>query len=262
VRVKSFKFTATSDIGVQVQSLRRWCLLVAWALVFGISLSGYAQGTFQNLNFEQANIPSGTQPTDFVPTSAGMPGWNAYTSNGLYGTQAVGLVYDGYTLGDAFVSINDSNTYPGFVVPQGKYCAYLFGGGPAPNYSASISQTGLVPAGTASLRIVASWSLVPFVVTLGGQTINMVPLITQSSYTLYGGDISSFAGQVAQLSFTEPAPPGPDPSRLLLDNITFSTSSVPEPGTCGLILCGAVVIGVNRWRKRDASSKFKVHPNI
>lgn len=118
--------------------------------------------------------------------------------------------------------------------------------------SSTISQTGLVPTGTKSLSIDAYVSGAPFIVTLGGQTISMIPLQVFPTYTEYGGNIpSAFAGQAETLNFTEPPATGlqPQPSMFELDNIMFSTSSVPEPGTCALLLCGAVAFGIKRWRK-------------
>ena len=82
-----------------------------------------------------------------------------------------------------------------------------------------------------------------FTVTLGGQTINMVPLQAFPAYTTYGGDVSGLAGLVAQLSVT--APPTGVPNAVLLDNIRFSSQFVPEPGIFGLCALGALLLG---WR--------------
>ncbi len=217
-----------------------------------------AQGIFQNLDFESA-IPTGYAPNSSdVPVSVVLPGWSAY-----YGTNQASLVWDdGISIGGAIISVVDTNVAFSFFNPlQGKYSAYLFGGGSGPLVSSTISQTGVVPAGTLSLSFDAYVSGAPFVVTLGGQTINMVPLQILPNYTVYGGNTPpSFAGQSETLSFTEPPATGglPQPSMFELDNIQFSVNSIPEPGTCALILCGTVVFGVNRWRKRYAISKCKI----
>jgi len=89
-----------------------------------------------------------------------------------------------------------------------------------------------------------SRSSVAPVVTLGGQTISMLPMTTFPSYTLYGGDISSFAGQVATLSVTEAAPAHglPYPSYLFLDDIRFVT--IPEPSFSALCVLGSLLIGM------------------
>ncbi len=41
----------------------------------------HAQGTFQNLNFESANL-SGYSPGNHVPVSDALPGWSAYFTIG------------------------------------------------------------------------------------------------------------------------------------------------------------------------------------
>jgi len=90
------------------------------------------------------------------------------------------------------------------------------------------------------------WSGAAPVVMVGVQTINMVPLQTFGNYTLYGGNISAFAGQDETLSFTEPPPASNPPSELILDDIVFSTNAVPEPATWALLMCGAGLFGVTR----------------
>ena len=110
--------------------------------------------------------------------------------------------------------------------------------------SSTISQSGLVPNDTMSLQVKMSWYSVAPVVILGGRTVNMVPLQTFTNYTLYGGNISSFAGQVATLSVTEAAPAHglPYPSYLFLDDIRFVT--IPEPSFSALCVLGSLLIGM------------------
>jgi hypothetical protein len=211
--------------------------------------NGYSQGAFVNLNFESANVGGYAQNSSTVPITKALPGWGAPNS-----TDTNVLVwYDALSAGGFMIAVNDSNLQ-GTSPLQGNYSAWLFGGANAP---ATISQTGLVPIGTKSLQVDIQSFGYPFVVSLGGQTLSMDPLQTFPNYTLYGADISSLAGQTEQLSFTSPVPTGVPPDFLEIDNIQFSTSPIPEPGTCALILCGAAVFGASRW-KRDASSKFKV----
>jgi hypothetical protein len=80
------------------------------------------------------------------------------------------------------------------------------------------------------------------VVMLGGQAINMVPLASFATYTLYGADVSAFAGQAATLSFTEPAPTQYLQSSLELDGIVFSPEPVPEPSPFFLFTLGALLL--------------------
>ena len=202
-----------------------------------------AQGSFQNLDFEAANISPGTPAGGIIAASQGIPGWS--TSNNV--------VFDGVSGGGDFVSIIDPNL-PGNISPlHGTYSVVLFGGGPL-GTPASISQTGLVPANARSIEmdLASSLSPAPFVVTLGGQQITMVPLETLPHYTVYGGDISAYAGQVENLTITELSPPPPEvpPSALELDDIVFSPNGVPEPTTRTLLFCGASAFALRRRYKK------------
>jgi hypothetical protein len=207
---------------------------------------GQAQGTFQNLDFEGAN-PSGYTPgSRDLPTTSGFPGWTvSYSSPGFATITASTVWYDGISLGSAFVSINDMDTGGPVVVFQGTYSALLYGG-PSPYFSLSLtptsstlSQTGLIPTGTLSLRMDVN-AVDGFAVTLGGQTLDMVALQVFSSYTLYGANISGFSGQTEQLSIT--APPTASPNEVELDDIVFSPSPIPEPGVLGLSSLGVLLL--------------------
>jgi hypothetical protein len=230
-------------------NLLKLCLCRAF---LGAAVALQAQGTlFQNLDFELAD-PSGYPPnSNDLPVGSGFPGWAVTYSSPGVGTKVASAVwYDALSIGGAIVCIDDRNTGYGFVPPQGTYAAYLFGGPAAywsgtlvPVYS-TISQTGWVPSGTHSLLMDVS-AMNGFTVSLGGQALNMLPLQTFSSYTLYGADISGFAGLTAQLSIT--APPTGVPNGVLLDDIVFSPQVIPEPGAVGLLgLCA----GLYLWSRR------------
>jgi hypothetical protein len=213
-----------------------------------------AQGSFRNLNFESANVPSGTQAGSFVPVGVAFPGWTAFETSSSTGSNSFSQVYyDLVSTGGQGVSVNDSNVpfAPGYGPISGKFSAYLYSGNQGNVlFSVGISQTGLVPLGTESLQFQVGFATSPFIVTLGGQTINIVPLEAFSGYTEYGGDISAFAGQTQTLTFTETFPSvGAPPGGLSLDNIIFSTSPVPEPGTLALLVAGAALLGLRRRRK-------------
>lgn len=224
-------------------------LVAIVSCVFSVISQLKGQG-FANLDFESASIPNGTQPSSLLPVGTALPGWTVNVGSVSNGT--VTIPYDGISLGGAVISVLDTNAGLGFVPLQGKYSAALFGGS---STVATIDQTGLVPIGSKSLQLAACSVGASFVVTLGGQTINMVPL-TQvptagfpASYTIYGGDVSSFAGLTEQLSISELTPAGTSPSELFLDNIVFSASPVPEPQIWALLLCGAGLFAFHRWRK-------------
>jgi hypothetical protein len=223
-------------------------LIILAALFSGSVL---AQGTFQNLNFESADVSGYSPSSQNVPTSSALPGWTAY-----YGTTPTSTAwYDGISLGGAIISVID-NKAPSFAPLQGNYSAFLFGGpyqGQA-NDSVSIRQSGIVPGGTQSLLFEGYVSGAPFTVTLGGQTIAMIPLQNFPGsgfippYTLYGGNIpSAFEGQSETLAFTELAPsPQQFPSMLELDGISFSPQTVPEPSPLALTGVGGLLFALYR----------------
>ena len=115
---------------------------------------------------------------------------------------------------------------------------------------ATLAQTGLVPGDAESLQFRAyalySYPFDPFAVTLGGQTLSLIPLESGPNYTLYGADIHALAGQDAELEFTLFAQrPHMGNNYLYLDSIQFSAQAVPEPGVFGLAALGALLLG---WR--------------
>jgi hypothetical protein len=58
------------------------------------------------------------------------------------------------------------------------------------------------------------------------------------TYAVWEADISAYAGQTGELLFT-----CADYNAGMLDNIQFSTSSVPEPSICGLFGLGILLFG-------------------
>ena len=237
---------------------RAWLSACLALLLSAASSAG--QGTFQNLNFEAAQIPSGTQPNtgSFASISDALPGWSGSFSYGTGIQQVNEVCYDGVSLGGPLISIIDhtSGLSGSYHSLQGTYSPFLFGGidGYGRQVASTISQTELVPNGTTSILMdvygypVQAWY--GFSVSLAGQPVNMVPMLTFPSYTLYRGDISAFAGQTAQLSITALPPPrgDVDPSGILIDDIRFVT--VPEPSIFALSALGAFLIGRRIQRGR------------
>jgi len=214
--------------------------VLAWMLIcLFASHVAVAQGTFQNLNFESAFLV-GYPPGAGVPITRRMPGWAA----GVDGTDKTATVaYDAVSLGGPFIAINDANTGFGFTPIQGSFSACLFSSGGNLPVATSISQPGLVPSGTMSLQAEMVVHGPTPVVMLGGQALNMVPLASFPTYTLYGAGVSAFAGQTATLSFTEPPSPIPgSPSSLVLDDIVVSPEPVPEPGPFFMFTLGALLL--------------------
>lgn len=113
--------------------------LLAVALAFLLGVVGApGQGTFQNLDFESANL-AGYSPGNygtFVPVYAGLPGWSAYLSE----SAQFQICYDGASLGGAMIAVMDkqaAQAHQDFI--QGKYYAALFGGGLFDDMSTNIS---------------------------------------------------------------------------------------------------------------------------
>ena len=206
------------------------------ASIGAFMFSAFAQGTFQNLDFESANVAGATRG-DPIAASAGMPGWSV--SGSL-------LYYDVLALSSPVVGINDQNTGLGFEPLQGSFSAYLAGG---EGSATAISQTGLVPVGTKSIFVDVQTTGFNLITTLDGQTIAMQPVSVNSGYTVYGGDVSAFANGSHTLAFTEPNTPNAL-GIATLDNIIFSTNAIPEPAAWALMLCGAGFLGVMGQRRK------------
>jgi hypothetical protein len=219
-------------------------LVVGLALLLTLA-GGLAQGTFQNLDFESTLIDSGVTPRGTVTS---IPSWSAsYNYPGGSGTPV--CIYDGESLSGPMVAIVDALNV-GAQPLEGDWSAWVFGGrdGGGNPCTTTISQTGLVPYGVVSIHMAVSADN-GFTVSLGGQTLSMQPLQSFPSYTLYGGDVSGFAGQTAQLSITAPAPPYPlaVPMKVLVDDITFVT--IPEPSLLGVFALGVVLAGMRLFRR-------------
>ena len=224
--------------------MRTTPILIAGALAL-VAMSGYGQGTFQNLGFESASltpIPPG-QYGGPVSVTAALPGWTGYLGT----NQVTQVLQNNATLGNASIDIFGPNWSGGgrASIIEGQYTVALQAGvdpstGPPNLISASISQTGLVPANAESLQFKAT--PFSFTVSFAGQTLPLVALGSGANYTLYGADISSFAGQTGALTITA-LPVAPTLG--VFDSFQFSNQRVPEPGIMGLSASGALVLG---WR--------------
>ena len=142
------------------------------------------------------------------------------------------IAYNFYTHADA-VELYGSNA----LVIGGAFSLSLSPGG-------SIAQTALVPAGT-QLFLFKGRGIGPaasLVVSLGGQDLPYIALSNGPSYTLYGADVSAFAGQTATLAFAAPMP------EFLIDDIQFSPLAIPEPSFLALACSGGLVLAVGLRR--------------
>jgi hypothetical protein len=135
---------------------------------------------------------------------------------------------------------------------QGNYSVLLQAGDSPGPVSVSISQTGLIPGGTRSIQMMIN----PFSgdylgVSVGGQNIPMV-VLSRPAYNnwLVAGDVSSFAGMTEQLTISALTSPSFHFGQLEVDNISFSTTPLPEPTTWALLLAGAAALGLVSRRRR------------
>jgi len=214
----------------------------------------YGQG-FVDLNFEAATlVPVPGSGGLFVEFPQAFPGWSESP-----GAETTYAVYDAASIDGTAISIMDTNSYPfaswlDGVIIQGNYSAILaagLGSNHAPT-DATLSQTGMVPLGTESLQFKASeLNSGAFTVTLGDQTLSLTVLGTGTNYILYGANVSQWAGQTADLAFTELAEnPHRDDTYLVLDAIQFSPEPIPEPSVIGLFSISGLYLC---WRMRSNS---------
>jgi len=210
----------------------------AWltaSLTVLLSAAGAAgQSTFANLNFESPILPLVQTPpgSGLVPITNAMPGWTGYT----YGPPPDSVVrYNQIAIGAS--SIDFLGPGSGYQPFEGSYFVLLQPSSVGTNVPA-IAQLGTVPTTAQSVRYYGTSA---FSVSFGGHQIPLSVLGNTPSYTIYGGDVSSFAGQTGWLQFQGVG---------FLDNIFFSNQSVPEPSALGLSALGALLLAWRGLRRR------------
>ena len=176
-----------------------------------------------------------------VEASIALRGWTTYRQ--FYSSTTI--LYDEGTAGSPSISIHDASSSVTFLhVLQGRYTTFLqiASSGVHP----AIGQVGTIPANAQSVRFFANGAIS---VSFGGQPLPVTALETTPNYTIYGADVSAFAGQTRELLFQPeyPAFLGYYNYGSSLDNIFFSPEPVPEPGTVALFTLGVLVLlGVRR----------------
>ncbi len=227
-----------------------WKIVVLSAILAIAGCAGQSQGAFQNLDFEAARLPISDQIL-LVPVTDALPGWSVSIGN----VEQTSLYYNSISLGAPNVSVLHSNFFYGSAITaiDGNFSALLQAGYAGTNfYPALISQTGLVPVEAQIIEAKIVTGSLDFTFSLNGTPINMIPVVTNASYTLYGGDISSFAGQSATLTITAPPTQLNPTYGIKLDSIVFSP--VPEPSMAVLTFTAAVLLRLFRRRTRNGSS--------
>ena len=208
------------------------------------SVTGFSQGSFQNLDFEQATlVPFGNG----YSAEDALPSWQAFI--GTTPTPTVGL--NSLALAATTISLIALPLPP----IDGNYSVMLEGGvvemgNVLTPESASISQTALIPVGTQSLlfKAAAQSGNGLLNINIGSQNVSYTALSSGPNYTLYGANISAWAGKTEELTFTASgSSSGINPWEL--DDISFSPNTVtPEPSTLALTALGGFLFGL--WRRR------------
>jgi hypothetical protein len=145
--------------------------------------------------------------------------------------------------------VSASNPYNPAI--DGNYSVILSGGLSAS--AASISQTGLIPAGTESLLFEAQPDLGTLDVLVGTQIIPFAAIGSGPNYTFfYAANISAWAGETEQITFSA-LEDFSGPNNWEIDDVSFSPNTVtPEPNTLALLLMGAGAFSLRRWRAKDS----------
>lgn len=205
-------------------------IILVSLLLVGESHHGYSQGSFVNLNFENPILP--LTPVGFeVPIANAIPGWTGSLGNRVY--------YNTVSIGAAAISLQG----PGSPFPPiaGNYSVVLQSAfGVAPDGTAAVGQIGQIPSTALSLRFYGDTNMQ---VTFIGHLLTLFELGRGTDYQIVGADISGFAGQTGELKFLMPDLTPVGSSSSYLDNIQFSTQSIPEPGTVGLFAIGTLFLG-------------------
>jgi len=197
-----------------------------------VAASARGQG-FVNLNF--ASAQNVTNSGMSMPIANALPGWTAY--NGPV-TLSDALANIEYLTNSAYVGGSVELLGGSAALSGNAFSVYL-----GPN--GAISQTATVTANVESLQFEAT-TLDNLYVTLGGQSLAYALLSEGPDYDVYGANIpAGLDGQTEALIFGMQGI-----GQTLLDDIAFSTSSVPEPSACALFGLGALLFVLRRLRQQ------------
>ena len=236
---------------MKTNGLGKFLVLIATISRFVASGQG-----FLNLDFEQTSLPP-NGPPGTVSTTSGLPGWEV----SIGGVPQSTILYNNATLGDSSVAILGKGNSVNAVI-DGNFSVALTGGAYPGDSSipadAAISQTGLVPSNARSI-LFASYSrgngFPNLSLTLNGQSVDLTLVSTSSNYSLYGADVSPFAGKSANLTIAAPSNYPLGFGVFGLDDISFSPNTIPEPS----VLC-LFVPDKTKWRTRPWPSRVPLTP--
>jgi hypothetical protein len=208
------------------------------ALTAMFSLTAFAQGTFQNLDFENGTfIPIPGDPFGRVQFGAALPGWTGYI-----GTQQIDWVlYNNLFLSDPGIAIwGPDQPQPSLF--HGRYYVVLQNAfPPTPDTGPALAQIGTIPQAARTIQFLLAFGGVS--VSFAGQQIPLSVLgNSPTGYSIFGGDITAFAGQTGELRFQGVG---------YLDYIQFSSQPIPEPNAVALFLLGSACwfawMQMRRW---------------
>jgi hypothetical protein len=200
--------------------------------------SAQAQGTIQNLNFEDANPMSvgSPYPPYVVTTASAFPYWSVYYDN----VQQTQVSYNAISTGATQVTLVSAGN-PEISAIDGNYSALLQAF--APGSLASISQTGVIPSGTQSLLFEARADPAILTLSVESQIVTFSAIGSGSDYVLYGANISAWAGDTEQITFSSL---GGTPEYSEIDDIMFSPTALPEPSPLALTGVGGLLFALFR----------------
>lgn len=202
------------------------------------SVQGFVNLGFENTTITPILVNSFSGFYDYIATA---PGWTWTPQNNAPGVNVNSMVSLNDIALDAPAVTLQGTDSPYEPAISGKYSIFLQGGSFAvsPTSYAAIWQAGQIPSTAESMTY---WGG-PLQATFNGQALSFVALSDTPNYTIWGADISAFAGQSGQLQFTAPWQ-----TAAFLDNIQFSSSPIPEPTALSLLIAAAAVhLMCRRW---------------
>lgn len=239
----------------------RIIVVIVVSACFGFARSAYA-AAFVNLNFEEAMIPAIGIDDPFPPEWAHeltveelLPGWTPSETE-------IPVGYAGVCLGGACIHLDGRRGYGSFF--EGDFHVFLQGGGLTRNgrgelTGVSLSQTGDIPAGAKSIRMLSTidtaggpgsgqiYGYVNLRASIDGINIPLSLLSVDGIVATIGGNIPAAVGQNAELTVSTITPDSNE-RYSHLDAITFSMQPVPEPSTVLMALFVAVAQQTVRCR--------------
>jgi hypothetical protein len=216
--------------------------LLLSALFLGSVAPAFAQ-QFQNLDFQEAGLFVPTnQPAGFIDPALAFPGWTV--GGGGPGAFSLSTFYNLTTLSGSGISLFYwGQGHPDILDPY--FISLEFHGFGAPP---TLSQTGLVPTNAKS--IILDSDAIPRNITV---LLNGVAVPMYATGGMLVGDVSAFAGELAQLTFSMPGGVSSATNQINdvydIYSVSFSASPVPEPGSLALVGLGSLLLVRRAIRK-------------